>query len=358
MTPTTSRWEPFKQLVLCRLREFIREPEAIFWVYGFPLIMTLVLGIAFREKKADEQYIVDIEEGPHAEFVESSLKAQADRFKTKRAPFAECKQHLRTGKTNLVVRSEPTTGTDQPYQIVYLADPVRPESSLAEKAVDDVLQKARGRKDPMKSVSQTFNEPGGRYIDFLVPGLLGMGLMGGGLFGVGFAIVDMRIRKLLKRFLATPMRRPDFLMAVMTSRFFFMLPEVIMLLVFAYFIFDVKIVGSIWLMLFCIILGGVTFSGIGLLVASRAKTLEAASGLMNLVMLPMWVLSGVFFSVDRYPEAAQPFVRALPLTLINDALRAVMNEGAGILDIGWRLLGLILWAIVTFVIALKIFRWQ
>ncbi len=358
MTPAASRWEPFINLVMCRLKEFIREPEAIFWVYGFPLIMTLVLGIAFREKKTDDPFLVDIEEGPHADFVEKSLAAQGERFKVKRAPFAECKKRLRNGKTSLVVQSEPTTGADVPYVIAYLSDPVRPESSLAEKAVDDVLQNAKGRQDPVKHVSHTFNEPGGRYIDFLVPGLLGMGLMGGGLFGVGFAIVDMRIRKLLKRFLATPMRRPDFLLAVMTSRFVFMLPEVIMLLVFSYFIFDVKITGSILLMLFCIFLGGVTFSGIGLLVGSRAKTLEAASGLMNLVMLPMWVLSGVFFSADRYPDAVQPVIRALPLTLMNDALRAVMNEGAGLLDIGWQLLGLLAWGTITFFIALKIFRWQ
>lgn len=354
MTPAASRWEPFKNLVLCRLKEFIREPEAIFWVYGFPLIMTLVLGIAFRDKKKDDPYLVDIEEGPHADFVESSLKAQGDRFTIKRAPFTECKQRLRKGETSLIIQN----GSDSGTEIAYLSDPVRPESSLAEKAVDDVLQKARGRQDPLKHVTNTFSEPGGRYIDFLVPGLLGMGLMGGGLFGVGFAIVDMRIRKLLKRFLATPMHRPDFLLAVMTSRFVFMLPEVIMLLVFSYFIFDVKIQGSIPLMLLCIFLGGVTFSGIGLLVGSRAKTLESASGLMNLVMLPMWVLCGVFFNANRFPDAAQPFIRALPLTLINDALRAVMNEGAGILDIGWQLLGMIIWAIVTFVIALKIFRWQ
>jgi len=358
MTTTPSRWEPFKQLVLCRFREHIREPEAIFWVYGFPLIMTLVLGIAFREKGKDEPLLVDIEDGPHAEFVAKALMAEGDRFKIMRGIFEICKKRLRKGETTLVVQSEPVTGASLPYQITYLYDPVRPESGLAEKAVDEVLQKASGRTNPLKTEAKIFAEQGGRYIDFLVPGLLGMGLMGGGLFGVGFAIVDMRIRKLLKRFLATPMRRPDFLLALMASRFAFMLPEVLMLLVFSYFIFGVTNMGSFWLLLLCIFLGGITFSGIGLLVGSRAKTLEAASGLMNLVMLPMWVLSGVFFSADRFPDAAQPFIRALPLTLVNDALRAVMNEGAGFLDIGWQLFGLALWSIVTFAIALKIFRWQ
>lgn len=350
----TSRWEPFLQLTLCRIREFIREPEAIFWVYGFPLLMTLVLGIAFREKKPDEAHLVDIEEGPHAEFVQRSLAAAGTQFKVHRAPFEECKKRLRTGKTSLIVQN----GISSQVDVVYLSDPVRPESSLAEKAVDDVLQRAKGRVDQLKSSKREFSEPGGRYIDFLVPGLLGMGLLGGGMFGVGFAIVDMRIRKLLKRFLATPMKRPDFLLAIMTSRFVFMLPEVILLLLFAYFIFDVRIMGSLWVVIFCIILGGVTFSGIGLLIACRAKTLEAASGLMNLVMLPMWVLSGVFFSADRYPETVQPLIRALPLTLMNDALRAVMNEGAGLWEISGKLLGLVAWGMITFFVALKLFRWQ
>lgn len=136
------------------------------------------------------------------------------------------------------------------------------------------------------------------------------------------------------------------------------LPEVLLLLLFAYFFFDVRIVGSVVLVTALIFLGGVTFSGIGLLVACRAKTLEAASGLMNLVMLPMWVLSGVFFSADRYPDAVQPVIRALPLTLMNDALRAVMNEGAGVMQIGWQIVGLILWGLVSFLVALKLFRWQ
>jgi ABC-2 type transport system permease protein len=349
-----SRWEPFLQLTMCRIREFIREPEAIFWVYGFPLLMTLVLGIAFREKKQDEAHIVDIEEGPHAEFVQKSLAAEGPRFNVHRASFEECKKRLRKSETSLIVRN----GGSAEAEVVYLSDPLRPESSLAQKAVDDVLQKAKGRKDVLNSKQVDYAEQGGRYIDFLVPGLLGMGLLGGGMFGVGFAIVDLRIRKLLKRFLATPMKRPDFLLAIMTSRFVFMIPEVVMLLLFAYFIFDVRIMGSVWLVIFCILLGGVTFSGIGLLMGCRAKTLEAASGLMNLVMLPMWVLSGVFFNANRYPEAVQPIIRALPLTLMNDALRAVMNEGASFWDISGKLLGLVAWGVVTFFIALKLFRWQ
>ena len=182
--------------------------------------------------------------------------------------------------------------------------PTRPESKLARDEVNDVLQRAAGRSDPVPNRSAEMNERGGRYIDFLVPGLLGMGLMGGGLWGLGFVTVDMRIRKLLKRFVATPMRKTDFLAALMISRLLFMVPEVLVLLVFAWLAFGVTVAGSLAAVVVLILLGAFAFAGLGLLVACRAKTTEAVSGLMNLVMLPMWVLSGIFFSSERFPEFA------------------------------------------------------
>src|SRR5262249_34802330 len=161
----------------------------------------------------------------------------------------------------------------------------------ARTAVDDALQRAAGRADPRPIQESTVREPGGRYIDFLVPGLLGMGIMGGGLWGVGFVTVDMRLRKVLKRFLATPMSKRDFLTAIILSRMVFLIPEVIVLLAFSYVVFGVRNFGTWPELLGLILLGSLSFSGIGLLVASRAKTIEAVSGLMNLVMLPMWIFS-------------------------------------------------------------------
>jgi ABC-type multidrug transport system permease subunit len=185
-----------------------------------------------------------------------------------------------------------------------------------------------------------------------------MSLMGGGLWGVGFVTVDMRIRKLLKRFLATPMKKSQFLAAVMISRLLFMVPEVIIILVFARLAFNVVNHGSELSVVVLILLGAFTFSGLGLLVASRAKTLEAVSGLMNLVMLPMWILSGIFFSSDRFPEAFQPVVKALPLTPLIDALRAVMLEGASLASQLPQIAIMAAWGVTTFVLALRLFRWQ
>jgi ABC-2 type transport system permease protein len=343
---------PIVQLTLARLREFFREPEAVFWVYGFPILMALLLGIAFREQPVDRVF-VDVQEGSHADSALAALKA-IEKFETRKCSEAECRNRLRTGKTSLVVVSK--DGSASGFD--YLFDPARSDSLLARKETDDALQRAAGRKDLFSSQDKQFEEPGGRYIDFLIPGLLGMSIMGGGLWGVGFVTVDMRIRKLLKRFLATPMKKTHFLAGVMISRLFFLVPEVIVLILFAGLVFGVRIYGSIVGTAFLILLGSLTFSGFGLLVASRAKTIEAVSGLMNLVMLPMWMLSGIFFSSSRYPDVAQPLIKLLPLTALIDAMRAVMIDGASVFSQAPQIALLAVWGTVTFVIALKIFRWQ
>jgi len=351
-TPPGRRYWPLAQLVLARLREFYREPEAVFWVYGFPILMVVALGIAFRNKPV-ERVVVDIAAGPRADAVAASLGPQ-DRFTVAVHPADDCQRHLRTGKTDVVVlpAAPPATG------FTYLFDPTRPESLLARNTVNDALQRAAGRADPVGVRDEELQGPGSRYIDFLVPGLLGMSLMGGGLWGVGFVIVDMRIRKLLKRFLATPMKRGDFLAAIMISRLCFMVPEVLILLVFGWLAFGVVIQGSILAVVALILLGAFTFAGIGLLVASRATTMETVSGLMNLVMLPMWVLSGIFFSAERFPAVAQPVIQLLPLTPLIDALRAVMLEGQALTEQLPRLGILLAWGLGTFALALRWFRWQ
>jgi ABC-type multidrug transport system permease subunit len=348
---SSPRYWPLGQLVLARLREFYREPEALFWVYGFPILIVVALGIAFRNKPV-ERITVDVEDSPYSSFVVASLSAQ-EKFTVQVHDKPTCRLRLRTGKTELVV--EPLGPGTTSYEYVY--DPARPESLLARNSVDDALERAAGRKDAFQARDKQSDEPGGRYIDFLVPGLLGMSLMGGGLWGVGFATVDMRIRKLLKRFLATPMKKSDFLTGIILSRLIFMIPEMVVLLLFAYFAFGVVIQGSLFALGVLILLGAFTFSGIGLLVASRARTLEAVSGLMNLVMLPMWVLSGIFFTSERFPAAAQPFIKLIPLTPLINSLRAISLEGATLASQWPEVATLAAWGSITFALALRWFRW-
>lgn len=344
------------QLVLARLREFYREPEAVFWVYGFPILMSLALGIAFRSKPV-ERHAVAVQAGPGAAAVVKALEGQ-QRFTVETLDEEACRQRFRTGKADVVVVAQDADGR----QLRFLVDPTRPPSLLARDAVRDAVReaadKAAGRKDLVEVANEELEEPGSRYIDFLVPGLLGMSLMGGGLWGVGFVIVDMRIRKLLKRFLATPMKKRDFLAAIMLSRLAFMVPEVLVFLLFAWLAFGVVVHGSLAAVLALVLLGAFTFAGIGLLVASRARTMETVSGLMNLVMLPMWLMSGVFFSSERFPDAAQPFIKLLPLTPLIDALRAVMLEGETLASQWQRLAILAAWGGSTFLLALRWFRWN
>ena len=341
---------PLLQLVTARLREFIRKPEAVFWVYVFPLIMVLSLGAAFRSRPMD-RFVV---QGPENISESSPLAKLADdeRIDLRNDPPEIARARLRAGKADIVLTPQ------DDGSVAFLLDPTKPNAVLAQSVIDDLLQRAAGREDPLDNPIEEMHEPGGRYVDFLVPGMLGMGLLGGGLWGVGFAIVDMRIRKLLKLFLATPMKKTHFLAALMISRMIFTISEIVLLMLFAKFVFGVVVYGNLLLVALLIVVGAIEFSGIGLLVASRAQTLEAVSGLMNLVMLPMWIFSGIFFSTDRFPEFMQPFISLLPLTPLIRALRAVMLEGAGLWAITPNLLIMAAWAVITFAIALRIFRWN
>ena len=342
------RWDPFREILLARLREPLREPEVVFWAFGFPLLLSLALGLAFRTKPPEKVYVA-IEQGPGAEGVLATLSGD-ERFAAEVASTEECARQLRLGKAAIVVA--PGAGLEYRY------DPTRPDSVLARTLVDDALQRAAGRKDARAPTERTVSEPGARYIDFLIPGLIGMNLMSAGMWGVGFAIVEMRSRKLLKRLVATPMRKSEFLGAVIASRFVFMAIELALLLAFGRLVFGVEMRGTIVAAYLLGVVGALTFASLGLLIAMRAQRIETVSGLMNLVMLPMFVFSGTFFSSERFPEFLQPFIQALPLTLLNDALRAVINEGASIASQGLRLGALGLWMAVCFAVSLRWFRWS
>jgi len=339
-------------VTITRLREFIRQPEAVFWVYIFPILMIVVLGIAFRNQ-GEEKKSIEIAAGPGAAKVAEWLAVEPGVETTVRDE-AECRERLTSGKNTLYVLAKDADAKT----VEYFFDPTQPDARNLRADIDRRLQAAAGRTDVVSASDRHVTEPGGRYVDFLVPGLIGMGLMGGGLWGVGFAIVDLRIRKLLKRFVATPMRRTDFLGGIMISRMVFMVPEIILMIACSWLFFGVQVRGN-WLALIAIILvGAVQFSGIGLLVAARCKTIESASGLMNLVMLPMWTLCGIFFSWERFPEVVHPLIRLLPLTPLIDSLRDVMIHGASFWSQWPELIAMMLWGVVTFAIALRIFRWH
>jgi ABC-2 type transport system permease protein len=347
-----TRARAFLALCLARFREGYREPEVLFWAFVFPVLLSAALAVAFRDRPPEPSRVVVLR-GPGAERLRLALRG-APLLVVEEAGEEDAARSLRMGRADVAVAAAADAATPVEYRL----DPSRPEAGIARARVDDALQRAAGRADPVRSHEVAFSEPGGRYVDFLVPGLIGMNLMSGGMWGVGYALVDMRIKKLLKRLLATPMRAADFMAALMTTRVVSTFVEVGALLGFAWLALGVPVRGSVASVLAVALLGAMCFAGLGLAVACRARKLETVSGLMNLVMMPMFVGSGVFFSVERFPTAVQPVLRALPLTALNDALRAVTLEGSDLAAQWPRLLVLAGWGTVSFAFGLRFFRWS
>ncbi len=359
------RWSGYRHLLLARILELKREPEVVFWVFVFPLLLAFGLGIAFRNKPADVSSVVVIA-GEEAQKTVSMLQNSSPNSQPTSSPDSR-QQHtairavildrdaalksFHFGKFDLAIEAK----SDGSF--IYYFDPARPESVLSRAEVDAALESASGRKDVIATSTQVSSEPGSRYIDFLIPGLLGMNLMNSGMWGVGFALVEMRQRKLLKRFVATPMRKSDFLLALTSSRLVLMVIEVGLLLGFGVLVFHMRVMGSILSVILLGCIGAIAFAGVGLLTACRAQKIESVSGLINLVMMPMWIFSGVFFSYERFPAVVLPFIKALPLTALNDALRAIILEGSSLASQSGRLLVLAVWGGISFVLALRWFRW-
>lgn len=336
------------ELTRARFLEFIREPEALFWVFGFPVLMTLALGIAFRTREAPPVVVGLVQSSGSDALREQMLRAP--RLQLRDVPPNRAELELRHGSVDiLVVAGNPPT---------YRFDPTKPESRVARVVVDDVLQAAAGRQNVWAARDDHLVEAGSRYIDWVLPGLLGMNIMGTGLWGIGFSLVQARTRKLLKRLMATPMRRSSYLLSHVLSRLAFLVLEVAAIVGFGVLVFGVPLRGPFWALVLVCLAGALSFGGLGLLLASRPKTIEGVSGLMNVAMLPMWLLSGVFFSSDRFPAVMQPAIRALPLTALNDALRGVMLDGTSIAAHWSQLSVLGAWGVGCFAIALKIFRWR
>ncbi len=351
--PESRGWSghPLVQLTQVRYREFFREPEAVFWVFIFPVLLAAGLGIAFRSRAPDRTSVGVVNTGPAATPMIDALR-HADGIDLSVISDSAATEGLRTGALALVV----VPGSDR--SVEYRYDDTRPESRVARLLVDDAVQQALGRKNPLATRERLERERGSRYIDFLLPGLLGMNLMGSGIWGLGFAIVDARKKRLLKRLIATPMSRAQYLASFVLSRLTLLVIEVGLLLGFGVLAFGVPLRGSIPLLVLICLLSSLAFASIGLLVASRAQTMEGASGLMNLVMLPMWIFSGVFFSASRFPESIQPIIQVLPLTAVIDALRGNILRGAGWQVVAPEIGIIVAWMIVSFALALKLFRWR
>jgi ABC-type multidrug transport system permease subunit len=333
------------QLTSVRFRLILREPEAIFWIFIFPILLAVGLGIAFRNRPADVLQV-------GATTTQLTQALAADKGLTA-ATMDEA-----AGTRALATGSILLLAIQRPDGVAYKYDDTNPDARTASLVANQAIQAAAGRRDAIPATNQLVHETGARYIDFVVPGLLGMNLMGSAMWGLGFSIVEARQKKLLKRLVASPMPRWQYLASFLLSRLAMLVIEVAAFLGFAWLAFGVPFRGSLFQLASLCVLTSLVFSALGLLVASRARTMEAVSGLMNLVMLPMWILSGVFFSASRFPAVIQPLVRALPLTAAIDAMRGNMLQGLSITQMLSPLAILAAWFIVPFAISLRIFRWR
>lgn len=346
MSSPSSAARPLVQLTLLRFREFVREPEALFWTLIFPVVLTTGLGVAFRNQAPDVVRVAAVTPAVADALARDPLLV-VDRMDAEAARTA-----LATGRIVLVAEPGPAGG------VVYRYDDTNPAGRTARMIADRALQVASGRVDPVPVRDDVAREVGSRYIDFLVPGLAGMGIMSNAVWGLGFSIVDARRRKLMKRIVATPMRKLDYLLSFQIWRMLLLVFEIGVPVGFGMLVFGVPFRGSILEMAFIAVLGSLAFSALGLLIASRARTIEAVSGLMNVVLVPMWILSGVFFSSERFPDAVQPLIKALPLTALVDAMRANMLQGAGLVAIAPSLVALAAWLVVCLALAMRVFRWR
>jgi ABC-2 type transport system permease protein len=337
---------PIAQLTLTRIREFAREPEAVFWALFFPILLTTGLGIAFRNRPVD---VVSV--GTTDQAIAASLQNQRGLQVSSFSP-AEGRDKLRTGKVALLAGRAPDGA------IVFEFDDTNPDARAARALADEAVQRAAGRRDPVPIQDRLLREAGSRYVDFLVPGLVGLGIMSNALWGLGFSIVDARRRHLTKRLLATPMPRRDYLFSYLLWRMLILWAEVGVPVGFGMIAFGVPVRGRIADLIVVCVMASLSCSALGVLLASRARTIEGISGLVNLVQVPMWILSGVFFSARRFPAMVQPFISALPLTAIVDALRAHMLQGASLAQVLPQLGVLGAWLIVCFTLALRLFRWR
>jgi ABC-type multidrug transport system permease subunit len=333
------------QLTTVRFLLFLREPEAIFWIFIFPILLAAGLGIAFRNRPADVLQV-----GATTTQLTQALSSDKGLTATTMDEAA--------GTRALSTQNILLLAIQRPDGVEYKFDDTNPDARTARLLVDRAIQTAAGRHEAVHAENALVHETGSRYIDFVVPGLLGMNLMGSAMWGLGFAIVDARQKKLLKRMVASPMPRWQYLASFLLSRLVMLVIEIVVFLGFASMVFGVPFRGSLWQLGFLCVLTSLAFSALGLLVASRARTTEAVSGLMNLVMLPMWILSGIFFSASRFPAVIQPLVRALPLTAAIDAMRGNMLQGMGLGQLAAQVGLLLAWFAVPFAVSLRIFRWR
>jgi ABC-2 type transport system permease protein len=361
------------QLILIHYREFIREPGILFWSIIFPVLMAWVLGIAFSKKNELVQQVAFIEDSLNMNkelrhFLNDAVYID---IPEKKGPdyFGKTIQNEKLGKTSyrflltdwdgglmLLKRGQANLILmEYPDSLEYFFDPINPQAKMAYVMLSSAINDENLVYETASI--NTLTQKGNRYIDFLIPGLMAMGVMNSLLWGMSYALIDMRSKKLMRRMVATPMKRSEFLISIFIARLSITVFEALLLLTFAIAYFHIAIQGSLPAFILIFLAGNIAFSGIAILISCRTANSRIGTGLINVISLPMMVLSGIFFSYHNFPDFAIPIIRRFPLAMMADSLRSVFIEGAGIVQVSLNATMLCLLGIICFAIGLRTFKW-
>jgi ABC-type multidrug transport system permease subunit len=369
------------QLIVALFREIIREPGVLFWGILFPILMSLGLGLAFT-KKTDVTRKIAVINSPEnrssgtgtnvvADFLNKSCEHNASTEKEAwlwkyvikdeklgnsiflfySMPWTEAMQLLKRGTINVIL-------LDGNGSVEYHFDPMNPDAQLTYLKLGSVIGKGEILPESSNSEIKPLTVTGTRYIDFLVPGLITMGVMMSCMWGISYGIIEKRSKKLLRRLVATPMKKSHFLIALITVRITMNFIESTVLFLFSLFAFNITIQGDISALILMFLAGNIAFAGIAVLVSSHTSNTEVGNGLINFVVFPMMVLSGIFFSYQNFPDWSLPVIRNLPLAMLTDGIRSIFNEGAGYHEVALPIVILLTTGILFFSAGLKIFKWH
>lgn len=369
------------QLTIALFREIIREPGVLFWGILFPILMSLGLGLAFT-KKADvirkvaiiinsevqsagtdntiitdflqqncEKNLTGEKEAWQWKYIIKDEKLGNSVFLFYNMEWDEAMRLLKRGTMNVLL-----VGLNG--SVEYHFDPMNPDAELTYLKLSNVIGKGEILAVKSNSEIKPLTVTGSRYIDFLVPGLITMGVMMSCMWGISYGIIEKRSKKLLRRLVATPMKKPHFLIALITVRITMNFIESLVLFLFALFAFNMTIQGDISALILVFLAGNIAFAGIAVFVSSHTSNTEVGNGLINFVVFPMMILSGIFFSYQNFPDWSLPVIRNLPLTILTDGIRSIFNEGAGYHEVAIPILILIITGVLFFSAGLKIFKWH
>ena len=363
------------QLVISQFKLFFREPGVVFWSFGFPVVMAWILGIAFANKGEILRNVAIVTENPavvsalpkwlheKSGTVDNQLSGEAElewevgmnagdqaRFRFRAMSEEEAVLALKRGQISLWIEGSPETN------LSYRFDPDNADARLTYLLLETAFREKKSSE--LKAEIRPLTIVGIRYVDFLIPGLMAMSIMNACLWGIGWNLIELRIKKLLRRIVATPLRKSIFLISHGLNRMILSAAEMLLLYIFAYFYFDIRIQGSLLALALVFLSGYCAFAGIAILISSRVQNTQSGNGMINIVTMPMFILSGIFFSYHNFPDWLIPYVEVLPLTMLTNSLRGIITEGIGLAQVIQPSLGLFGIGAVCFALGLKLYLWH